>query len=165
MLTQMSSPLIVCLGQFWVHVHASGSGRRRFSPAGSWVDRSKTERHALKLLSRPVGLSGKMRVLGVNCFIGSQPVWSVSPRTEPWILNFKWNRNITRLLWLINLIWKKRNNWKTKTHHKTFPHLLVPLVHVCHKINYCNTLFPQFSSQILRCKRSCKAQRRIFFLV
>lgn len=65
---------------------------------------------AERLLSWPAGLSGKMPVLRVNCFIGSQPVWSVSPRTKLWILKFKWNRNITRLLWLINLIWNKRNN-------------------------------------------------------
>lgn len=42
---------------------------------------SRTER----LLSQPAGPRAKVPVLGVNCFIGSQPVWSVSPRTKPWI--------------------------------------------------------------------------------
>lgn len=36
-----------------------------------------------RLLSWPACPSGKMPLLGVNCFIGSQPIWSVSPRTKP----------------------------------------------------------------------------------
>lgn len=70
-------------------MRVSGSGRRRFGPAGSRVDHPKTERHALELPGPPVGLSGKMRVLRVNCSIGSQPVWPVSPRTEPRMPYFK----------------------------------------------------------------------------
>lgn len=82
MLAHMSSPLIVCLGQFRVHVQMlqdqGGEGSVLQGP-----EQTTPMVKSVNLNSWLIWLGSRMRVRGVNCLVGSEVVWSASPRMSP----------------------------------------------------------------------------------